>query len=64
MTFRLLMLSALLLMCQTAALAQSNVLFVRGADRSGGFLEADNDTGRTEHLADINNHRTFGGKHG
>ena len=31
------------------------LLFVRGADRSGGFLEANNDVGRTEQLADINN---------
>jgi hypothetical protein len=31
------------------------VLFVRGADRSGGFLEATNDAQRTEQLADIDN---------
>ena len=31
------------------------VLFVRGADRSGGFLSAGNDAQRTERLADINN---------
>lgn len=40
------------------------VLFVRGGDRTGGFLEANNDTSRTEHLADINNLQTFGGNHG
>ena len=40
------------------------VLFVRGADRSGGFLEAGNDTARTEQLADITNHSTSGGNHG
>ena len=40
------------------------VLFVRGADRSGGFLEAGNDTQRTEHLADIGNYSTSGGNHG
>ncbi|MEN0019264.1 MAG: PA14 domain-containing protein [Planctomycetota bacterium] len=40
------------------------VLFVRGADRSGGFLEAGNDTQRTEQLADITNAQTFGGNHG
>lgn len=40
------------------------VLFVRGADRSGGFLEAGNDTARTEQLADINNFATNGGNHG
>jgi hypothetical protein len=31
------------------------VLFVRGADRSGGFLEAGTDAERTEHLADVDN---------
>jgi len=41
-----------------------NVLFVRGADRSGGFLEANNDAGRTEQLADIFNNSTSGGNHG
>jgi len=41
-----------------------NVLFVRGADRSGGFLEAGNDAGRTEQLADIFNTSTSGGNHG
>ena len=40
------------------------VLFVRGADRSGGFLEAGNDAARTEQLADINNLATNGGNHG
>ena len=42
----------------------ANVLFIRGADRSGGFLEADNDFERTEQLADINNTSTSGGNHG
>ncbi len=46
-----------------AASAQS-VLFVRGADRSGGFLEESTDFGRTEQLADINNQSTEGGNHG
>jgi len=41
-----------------------NVLFIRGADRSGGFLEAGNDFQRTEQLADITNEATFGGNHG
>lgn len=41
-----------------------SVLFVRGADRSGGFLEAGNDAARTEHLADITNTSTSGGNHG
>ncbi|QDS98108.1 malectin domain-containing carbohydrate-binding protein [Adhaeretor mobilis] len=40
------------------------VLFVRGGDRTGGFLEANNDAGRTEQLADINNFETNGGNHG
>ncbi|MEM6334772.1 MAG: PEP-CTERM sorting domain-containing protein [Planctomycetota bacterium] len=42
----------------------SEVLFIRGAERSGGFLEANNDTQRTEQLADIGNFQTFGGNHG
>ncbi len=46
------------------AIAQPSVLFVRGADRSGGFLEAQNDAQRTEHLADINNTSTSSGNHG
>lgn len=41
-----------------------NVLFIRGADRSGGFLEANNDAERTEQLADIFNQSTSGGNHG
>ena len=48
----------------TSNLAAQNILFVRGADRSGGFLEAGNDTQLTEHLADIFNEQTFGGNHG
>ena len=46
------------------ASGDGNVLFIRGADRSGGFLEAASDTERTEHLADIDNMQTFGGNHG
>lgn len=53
-----------LLLVSIPAFAQSNVLFLRGADRSGGFLEAGNDTERTEQLADIYNMQTFGGNHG
>lgn len=56
--------AVVLLSDAAAALAQSKVLFLRGADRSGGFLEAGNDTERTEHLADIYNMQTFGGNHG
>lgn len=41
-----------------------SILFVRGADRSGGFLEANNDSQRTEQLADIFNSSTNGGNHG
>lgn len=40
------------------------LLFVRGADRSGGFLEAGNDSQRTEQLADLYNTSTSGGNHG
>ena len=47
-----------------AATDSPSVLFVRGADRSGGFLEADNDAERTEQLADINNLATNNGNHG
>jgi hypothetical protein len=43
---------------------QSRVLFIRGADRSGGFLEASNDTQRTEQLSDIFNTSTASGNHG
>lgn len=45
-------------------LASGTILFVRGADRSGGFSEAVNDTQRTEELADINNTSTASGNHG
>ncbi|MEM6459888.1 MAG: PEP-CTERM sorting domain-containing protein [Planctomycetota bacterium] len=41
-----------------------SVLFVRGADRSGGFLENPTDTSRTEQLGDIRNTSTSGGNHG
>jgi hypothetical protein len=41
-----------------------DVLFVRGADRSGGFLEATTDFQRTEQLSDINNASTSAGNHG
>ncbi|XHC25311.1 hypothetical protein ABWH91_13940 [Phycisphaerales bacterium ac7] len=40
------------------------VLFVRGADRSGGFLEGRDDRSRTEQLADITNESTRRGNHG
>ena len=52
----------------SAAFADTpRVLFLRGADRSGGFLEASGsnaDEERTEQLADINNTTTGGGNHG
>ncbi len=44
--------------------SEKKVLFIRGGDRSGGFLEGTNDTERTEHLADINNTTTGSGNHG
>ena len=59
----LLALAATAVVAAPAASAQS-ILFVRGADRSGGFLEANNDAGRTEQLADIDNASTAGGNHG
>jgi hypothetical protein len=43
---------------------KGTILFIRGAERSGGFLEADNDFERTEQLADITNDQTFNGNHG
>jgi hypothetical protein len=53
-------------MLAPAAWAQAGprALFIRGADRSGGFLEAGSDASRTEHLADINNTATSNGNHG
>jgi len=59
----------LLFAMHTEALEQrqhlaGDVLFVRGADRSGGFLEATNDFQRTEQLSDINNASTSAGNHG
>lgn len=42
----------------------ASILFIRGAERSGGFLEAQNDAHRTEQLADINNSSTNSGNHG
>src|SRR4029079_16859001 len=45
-------------------LMAATILFVRGAPRSGGFLEATSDIGRTEQLADINNASTVAGNHG
>ncbi|MEM1082375.1 MAG: hypothetical protein AAGH65_12440 [Pseudomonadota bacterium] len=54
----------LTLILVTNALAQPRILFVRGADRSGGFLEANNDQQRTEQLSDIFNSATNNGNHG
>jgi hypothetical protein len=45
-------------------LLAGTVLFVHGADRSGGFIEATNDAQRTEQLASIDNASTAGGNHG
>ena len=47
-----------------AAQDAGRVLFIRGAERSGGFLEARNDAARTEQLADITNTSTANGNHG
>ena len=44
--------------------ASPRILFIRGGDRTGGFLEAGSDSQRTEHLADIDNLSTSGGNHG
>ena len=56
--------SALELIGEFSEPSGPRVLFVRGADRSGGFLEAGNDSQRTEHLTDIFNASTSGGNHG
>lgn len=40
------------------------VLFVRGGDGTGGFLESKTRDTKTEQLADINNDKTFRGNHG
>lgn len=44
--------------------AETRVLFIRGGDGTGGFLEATDAAGRTEHLGDINNASTTAGNHG
>ena len=54
----------LFLIVATETSVAQTVLFIRGADRSGGFLEADDDAERTEQLADINNASTANGNHG
>src|SRR2546428_10352034 len=45
-------------------LATPTILFIRGATRSGGFLEGTNAATRDEQLADINNTSTKSGNHG
>jgi len=60
-------LATLLLLALAAPLHADDarrVLFIRGADRSGGFLEANSDAGRTEQLADIQNASTANRNHG
>src|SRR5688572_30592262 len=47
-----------------SATEKPRVLFVRGGDRTGGFLEAKNDEQRTEQLADIDNRSVAQGNHG
>ena len=61
---RLVPVAACLLATAAPAASAQSVLFVRGADRSGGFLEENTDSGRTEQLADIANRSTAGGNHG
>ena len=56
--------SLLLLTVAAETAVSQSVLFIRGADRSGGFLEADNNTERTEQLAGIFNNSTSNGNHG
>ncbi|MEM6688625.1 MAG: PEP-CTERM sorting domain-containing protein [Planctomycetota bacterium] len=56
---------ALAMLCFAASQTHAqSILFVRGAERSGGFLEAGNDSSRTEQLADIENTNTNSGNHG
>lgn len=55
---------ASMLLIPASNLSAQSVLFIRGADRSGGFLEAGNDQQRTEQLADIFNTSTSNGNHG
>lgn len=49
---------------ESRRLLDGSILFIRGAERSGGFLEATNDAQRTEQLADIRNDSTSAGNHG
>jgi hypothetical protein len=61
------MLRSLLLLVCCVSLARADaprVLFVRGGDGTGGFLESKDRKGKTEQLADITNAQTFGGNHG
>jgi hypothetical protein len=44
--------------------AAPTILFIRGATRSGGFLDGGNANRRNEQLADINNTSTTPGNHG
>jgi hypothetical protein len=45
-------------------LMDGNILFIRGATRSGGFLDGGSVAVRDEQLADINNASTAAGNHG
>ena len=45
-------------------MASGTILFIRGATRSGGFLEGGTAASRDEQLADINNTSTAAGNHG
>lgn len=52
------------LSAQPDAAEPPRILFVRGAERSGGFFEGNNDAALTEQLADITNQATNNGNHG
>ena len=47
-----------------AAFAKGEILFIRGADRSGGFMEAKDDSKRTSQLGDINDKASNQRNHG
>lgn len=55
---------SIVLLLLVAPCSAQHILFIRGADRSGGFLEGRDDASRTEHLAGIDNDADFRGNHG
>ena len=52
------------LLTPLAAFAKGEILFIRGADRSGGFMEAKDDSKRTSQLGDINDKTSNQRNHG